>query len=447
MKTTSFSFGIFALAGILSLSSCWDFSTSGSSSSLAQDELIYNYQLLTRYYLYNSEVGALSDYLDHGDEDDGKYSDVIYMYGTLSDQFTRYFTPSQAEAVLAAYLGTDDEEALIGVQMKQLHEDEDSVPDTLAILHVVPDSPADSVGIQRGDLVVAVDSNDVTGDNVDNYSTLTSGDAGTSFQLTILRDTTLLTFDLTKKTITVPTVWLDEVDSIPVIQVDYFAAADDSGNGGTADEFKAALEDAGDFSAAVIDLRDNPGGSVDQCMSMADMLLDTGVIAYSLERYWDSLSQTSKIDTSEWWPVTANSDFEGRYYVFLANGGSASCSELMLSGIRYSTDWPLVGDTTYGKGIAQSLSYTYANGLAVVTTTEFRTGDWQNYHHVGFAPDYVVTDEDSALALAVQLAKAGGTTSLARRSFASLHDVSAVARINARLENRPERPNGAWIRK
>jgi C-terminal peptidase prc len=412
------------------------------NAKLGQLELEFNHLILTRMHLYFTEVEPLSSYRGHGNPIDGAYADVSYMYSSLTDRFTRYFPPDQATEILSMYLGSDDQMALIGVMLATLE-------DTLVVDKVVPGSPAELSGIQEGDHIVEVDSINVTGPNISKYETLTAGGAGTAFKLTVLRNGVLLEFSVAKKVIVVPTVWLDQVDSIPVIQVDFFAASEDGKNNGTASEFTDALARAGAFTVAIIDLRGNPGGSVDECTAMTDALLDTGVIVYSIDRVWDEKLHISYFDSTDILPVTANSPYENRRYVFLQDKGSASCSEIMLAGVKRNTDWPIVGEQSYGKGIAQQLIYpTYAKGLAVVTTTEFRDGDWNNYHHIGIVPDYAVTDPDSALAMAVTLAK--GTDSpvaLARSSAQVIMNQESIARINFRLTHRPARPNGAWIRK
>jgi len=429
---------LLTLAATASLLGC--LSGTNTLTISPSQELQENWDLLKHVYLHVDELDSVGAYVGKGASSYGDYADVVYMFAQLSDRFTRYIVPSQAEATLAMYLGSNDNSIGIGIYMETSNDGSTTDRDTLRIVHLIPDAPAALAGIQRGDLLVAVNGNDVTGKLTTKYSDYTMGDVGTAFTLSIIRGTDSLTFAVAKANLTIPTVWLDSVNNIPVIQVDFFAAANDSGTGGTKDEFVAALARAGDFTTAIIDLRGNPGGSVDQCLGMTDALLDTGVIVYQIEHIWAD-DGTTKIDTTDAWPVTANSPYEGRKYVFLEDGGSASCSEIMLAGIQRNTNWPLVGTTSYGKGIAQNLWMTNAGGLAVVTTTEFRDGNWNNYHLKGIVPNYPVSDPDSALALAVRLASGDTTTvALAKKSIL---DVAALSRINARLATRPEHPVAA----
>lgn len=416
------------------LSSC-DGKANGDPITSASDELEGNWYLLSRMYYHPEEITELQDYVGRGAASDGEYADVIYMYHQVTDRFTHYFTPEQYQATLNAYMGDTDPIVGIGIYM-------DVRQDTIQLVHIVPNSPASEAGLQRGDQILSVNGNSVTDSAVDLYGEYSKGDVGTVLNLVIRRAGKSIEVQLTKAEIVIPNVWLDFVDSIPIIQVDFFAAADADGQNGTRDEFYTALQNAGDFDAAIIDLRGNPGGSVDQCLGMVDDILDTGIIAYEISRSWDTKTDVVTIDTASVWEVKKGSPFEGRRYVFLADTGSASCSELMLAGVQGNTDWPIVGGTSYGKGIAQNLYTTGAKGLAVITTTEFRDRHFVKYHGVGIVPNYRVLDADSALALALQLAK-GQTPALTKRGV-GVEDWASVHRVNARLEGRPVRPNGAF---
>lgn len=411
---------------------------------IADTELEYNHQKLSTIYLYYQEVGSLSRYLDQGDPADGEYSDVVYMYGTLSDQFTNYFTPDQAAIAQNMYTGGEPE-SYIGIKFAP-------IDDTLEVLQVAPNSPADDADIRKHDQIIKVDGVDVTGQNTDAYGELTDGGEGSSYDLTLKRGKDTLTVNVSKAQIVLPTVWMDTVESIPVIQVDWFAAGDQRGNGGTADEFDDALARIGSVPMAIIDLRNNPGGSVDQCLRMTDALLDTGIIVYQMERLYDARLDTTVVDTTIPRRVRDNQTFaERRQYVFLADKGSASCSEIMLAGIEMNTNWPIIGTKSYGKGIGQILEKTPANGLTVITTTEFRRRDMTDYHHIGIEPTIEVTDPDSVMTVAVRTAKAimdtlgTGVKSLQRKVASLPLDRKGLQRVDALHKQRPVRPNGAFI--
>lgn len=417
------------------------------AGDLAESELEQTHLLLSTEYLYYEEVGPISNYAGHGNTSkDGEFADVVYMFGSLSDQFTRYFTPDQAQEALNAYSG-DDAEAYIGIKMQV-------IDDTLEVLQVVPDSPAEDQDMHKHDQIIKVNKTDVTGDNASKYASLTQGGAGTKFNLTLKRGKDTLVVTIQKKVMVLPTVWIDTVSNIPVIQVDFFASSNEAGTGGSASEFDEALSKIDNAHIAIIDLRGNPGGSVDDCLRMTDALLDTGLIVYELNRRYNENLDTTVVDTTIPRRVRDNgTEAEHRPYVFLADSGSASCSEIMLAGIQENKDWPIIGTQSYGKGIGQSLGQTNAGGLVVVTTTEFRNKRMINYHHKGITPDIQVLDPDSQMVTAVRTAQAildtlgdGKSTSsaLAKTLARKTLDRKALLRVDGLHKQIPERPNGAF---
>lgn len=407
-------FVLFGLFFLLWLANACTQTMSDDHDQLERDELEFNHFLLQNIYLYSDEIGALRQYEGKGTAS-SNYRDVIYLYASLSDPFTRYFDPDNMQSALDSYLG-GEEEAMVGVVYGILGNDGDAA-DTLVVHRIIPASPAEKAGVQVGDRILKVNGESVIGSGANQAGSLMEGGAGTLVTMELLREGKTVSVQLKKAFVAVPTVWLDYVDSIPVIQVTWFAE-NSLDSGGTADEFEKILTKAGDFEAAVIDLRNNPGGSVDQCMKMTDDLLSQGPFIWALEHSIDKKTYVGVVDTIELWEPGESTSWEGRYYVFLADGGSASCSELMLASVRGNSDYLIVGDTTYGKGIAQILLQTYAKGLAVVSSSEFRMKDWTNYHKVGLAPDLKISDADSALAAAVRIAKQKGLTAgLQRRNF------------------------------
>jgi len=431
---------LITLCAFLGLLSACSNTTKPIPDEIPDDELSATFTRLSRIYLHADELGSENTYRGQGDSAGGIYADVVHMYSSLTDRFTRYYIPEHYQSALAMYMGSSDGNAIVGIYYQ-------IVDDTLQAMRIIPGSPAALAGMHKGDKILTVNGENVTGTGADSYSTKASGGTGTQLEMTILRNSEILTLIIIKAVIGIPTVWLDSIDGIPVIQVDFFASrAPYSSTTGTEYEFKHILAQAGDFKSAVIDLRGNPGGSVEECLQMTDDLLDTGVIVYQIEHNYDTLLQRTVIDTTQPLVVTANSPFEKRHYVFLEDAGSASCSEIMLAGIQRNTDWPIVGATSYGKGIAQGLYASPAGGLEVITSIEFRDGNWNNYHHIGIVPSVPEADPDSALAIAVRLAKQAGVVqiALARAGTIQISDHAALARINAHLENRPTYPMGTW---
>jgi C-terminal processing protease CtpA/Prc len=98
---------------------------------------------------------------------------------------------------------------------------------------------------------------------------------------------------------------------------------------------------------------------------------------------------------------------KGRYFVFMADTNSASCSETMLMGVTNTTQAPIVGMLTYGKGIGQYNIPTGAGGLSMITAMKLYDKNNVSYHDKGIVPDYAISDTLKALDKAVEIAKLG----------------------------------------
>ncbi len=414
--------------------------STGASESL---ELSYNYKLLSDIYLYRSELGSRDSYVGKGDADE-QYGDVVALYASLTDPFTHYFTPAQAEDIYSR-LTSSASGALIGIEMKLVVSADTSAPDTIAVHRVYPGSAAAAAGLRKGDKILMANGVDVTGANVsDRYTQATAGGAGTQVVLTVLRGTETLTFTMVKTELVLPTVFLDSLDGVPVVQITEFTE-NTSSDSGTTGEFRAILREMAGAKAAVIDLRGNPGGYVDHCLAMSDDLIASGTMIYELMRYRDDNNKVHS-DTLKA-EATAGGLGEGIEWVFLADGNSASCAEIMLSAVKNRLGSTIVGDTSYGKGVGQFYDWTYAKGIAGITAIEFRDQNWLSYHKVGIAPDYRILNADSALAKAVSLAqeKAGAalTKSAAKvRVSASTRGLSTI--LGLRRQDAETSLGGAW---
>ena len=128
---------------------------------------------------------------------------------------------------------------------------------------------------------------------------------------------------------------------------------------------------------------------------------------------------------------------KGRYYVFMADTGSASCAEIMLTGVLHNTKSPLVGMVTYGKGIGQAYLGTYAGGLAGITCLRIFDKYGKSYHRYGFAPDYEESDPEKALELALSLAKEA--TAVGAGNYGTTDLGHFTLKKSVRASKKPER--------
>lgn len=382
----------------------------------AQQELIFtNFFLQAMYVNAETEVKDVNKYLDEGakngfTEDDYEFPDVSYMYSTLSDNFTNYFSPYIAERILKQ-LVYSEATAGIGADFQEIIETNCTTDGlctnsgTLVFKHVYKNGPADKAGVLKGDTLLTIDG---TGPrNEQHFRRLEAVfDAGETVPFAIKRGEDTLNISITFDQYFSPTVFVDMVDSIPVITVTEFTDTTVLVTG-TYGEFLDALEETAGAKSTIIDLRGNPGGTVEHCVNMAaEMLPKNDTIITIISHTIDSLTEEPYIDTTTF--ITEEDGIGAeRYYVILADSNSASCAELMVAGVVSNTKSPVVGQITYGKAIGQSYLETIAGGLTGITSMRLLDKNGQTYQKYGIVPDFEEGDSNKAMQKAVELAKEG----------------------------------------
>lgn len=382
----------------------------------AQQELIFtNFFLQAMYVNAETEVKDVNKYLDEGakngfTEDDYEFPDVSYMYSTLSDNFTNYFSPYIAERILKQLIYSEAG-AGIGADFQEIIETNCTTDGlctnsgTLVFKHVYKNGPADKAGVLKGDTLLMIDGREPR--NEQHFRRLEAVfDAGETIPFAIKRGEDTLNISITFDQYFSPTVFVDMVDSIPVITVSEFTDTTVLVTG-TYGEFLDALEETAGAKSTIIDLRGNPGGTVEHCVNMAaEMLPKNDTIITIISHTLDSITEVPYIDTTTF--ITEEDGIGAeRYYVILADSNSASCAELMLAGVVSNTKSPVVGQITYGKAIGQSYLETIAGGVTGITSMRLLDKNWATYQKYGIVPDFEEGDADKAMQKAVELAKEG----------------------------------------
>jgi carboxyl-terminal processing protease len=201
---------------------------------------------------------------------------------------------------------------------------------------------------------------------------LIRGEEGTTVTITLQRDEEVLDVEVTRRQIDVETVTYRMLeDNIGYIQVDEFDEV-------TANQFSTALDalTAQGMEALVVDIRNNPGGLLNVVVDMLDEILPEGIIVSVKDK--NGVAQEYK------------SDAETRLNVPMAvliNGNSASASEILAGAIKDYEYGTLIGTTTFGKGIVQTI-FPLEDGDAVkLTTAKYFTPNGNYIHGVGIDPD------------------------------------------------------------
>ena len=244
-------------------------------------------------------------------------------------------------------------------------------------------TPAYEAGITQGDKIVGINGVDVSTRPMEEIISLIRGQEGTSVTVTIFRpfDNTRFDAQLIRSHIEIPTVFHEMIyengKSIGYILIEGFDQI-------TPGQFVSALSELYDngMNGLILDLRNNPGGSLGAVNRIADMLLPEGIITYLEDVNGERINHYS------------NATYLGLPLVVLVNGRSASASEVLSGAIRDTGVGTIVGTTTFGKGIVQNLFPLSDDTAVKMTTAKYFTPNGESIHGSGIVPHVVIEMEE-----------------------------------------------------
>ena len=244
-------------------------------------------------------------------------------------------------------------------------------------------TPADKAGIQAGDYITHVNGESVQGLMLDAAVELMRGPIGSEIIVTVVRKGTPDPFDVSmiRDTIKLTPVKGKLVGNTVVLRVTTFS---DQTYSGLEAELKKQVEAAGGADKVdgyVLDLRNNPGGLLNQAIMVSDAFLDKGEIVSTRGR------DASK---SERFNAEPGDLTGGKAMVVLINGGSASASEIVAGALQDHRRAIVVGTKSFGKGSVQTLVPLRGEGAMRLTTARYYTPSGRSIQALGVAPDIVV---------------------------------------------------------
>ncbi|HEY64220.1 MAG TPA: S41 family peptidase [Caldilineae bacterium] len=256
--------------------------------------------------------------------------------------------------------------------------------------------PAYEAGIRRGDIIIKVDGQDITGMSLSEAIQLIRGPKGTTVRLTIKRpgEPELLEIKVVRDRIEIPVVEYKMLDDdIAYLKLSEF-------NSRSPELVRHALRELlrQKPKGLILDLRGNPGGLLDAAVEIASQFVGEGNIL--IERFKDGHERT--------YPARRGGLATEIPLVVLVNDGSASASEIVAGAIQDAGRGPLIGTTTFGKGSVQVPHYLSDGSLLRVTTALWFTPKGRDIEGKGLEPDIEVerTLEDRAAGRDPQLDKA-----------------------------------------
>lgn len=251
------------------------------------------------------------------------------------------------------------------------------------VVSPMDDTPAAAAGIQSGDFITQVNGESLSGLLLDEAVDMMRGPVGSEIILTIVRDGVAEPFDVSivRDTIKVTAVRGRVEGDAVVLRITTF---NDQTYPNLEASLKKAVEELGGMdkvSGIVLDLRNNPGGLLNQAIMVSDAFLDKGEIVSTRGR---------NPQDGERFNAELGDLAEGKPIVVLINGGSASASEIVAGALQDHHRAVVVGTKSFGKGSVQTLIPLKGDGAMRLTTARYYTPSGRSIQALGVSPDIVV---------------------------------------------------------
>ncbi len=245
----------------------------------------------------------------------------------------------------------------------------------------IDDTPAAKAGIQSGDLIATIDDEQVMGMSLSDAVEKMRGPVGSKVKLTILREGKHepMEVSLTRSIIKIQSVRAKIVESnIGYIRITSFTELTQSR---LESELKKLMSGKDALKGIVLDLRNNPGGLLDQAISVSDTFLEGGEIVSTRSR--------DARDTRRY-SATAGDQSKGLPIVVLVNGGSASAAEIVAGALQDHRRAVVMGTQSFGKGSVQTVIPMGNHGAMRLTTSRYYTPSGKSIQAKGITPDIEV---------------------------------------------------------
>lgn len=249
------------------------------------------------------------------------------------------------------------------------------------VVSPMDDTPASRAGIQAGDYITRIDDEQINGLTLNEAVEKMRGKIGTEIKLTIIREGAddVIEVTLERAIIEVKSVRHHIEDEIGYIRISSFTEKTTSG---LREALKEIQDELGDnLQGIVLDLRNNPGGLLDQAIAVSNTFLDRGEIVSTRTRNDKNIQRYN---------AQKGDSINGKAFVVLINGGSASASEIVAGALQDHERAVIVGTQSFGKGSVQTVMPLSTNGAMSLTTAYYFTPSGNSIQGEGIVPDVVV---------------------------------------------------------
>jgi carboxyl-terminal processing protease len=255
--------------------------------------------------------------------------------------------------------------------------------DVVKVVAPIDGTPAAKAGVQPNDLITHLDGKSIVGDTLEQAVEKMRGPVNKPITLTVIRKgaSEPLQITITRAIIRInPVKARVEGDG----EVGYFKVTtfNEQTHANLVTAFKEITAEAGDkLKGVIIDLRNNPGGLLDQAVAVSDDFLDRGAIVLTKGR---NLAEAQRSN------ARAGDIANGKKIIVLVNGGSASASEIVAGALQDHKRATIIGTRTFGKGSVQTIIPLGQNGAIRLTTARYYTPSGRSIQAKGIVPDLIV---------------------------------------------------------
>lgn len=278
------------------------------------------------------------------------------------DEYSTYFTVEEfnrfTESMKGEFFG-------IGVAIMEFSEG-------LLVTDVYKDSPAAAAGVMKGDIIISADGIDIRGKAIEESRSYIVGAEGTTVSIGIIRGDTELNFNIARGNVVTEPGFFQILDgNIGYIQLSIFDEH--------SDEFiKKALENFSDVKNIIVDLRYNPGGTLEDLCSIAELTLPKGPVMHLSYKNIEPIALENNLGNTS------------KRFVVLVNDATASAAEAFSAAVQDYNAGVVIGETTHGKGTMQIVSPMPFGGGYKLTVAEYLSPKKRTINKIGVEPDFAV---------------------------------------------------------
>ncbi len=312
------------------------------------------------------------EYIDEINQSESMDSAINGLLQSL-DPYSSYMSPEILEEMQTE---TSGEFGGLGIEVSM-------EAGVVKVISPIDDTPASKAGLKAGDYIVKINDTQVQGKSLSEAVDLMRGPVGSSIELTVRRrgEKKALTFNITREIIEIQSVKSELLEeNIGYIRLTSF-------NENSSDQIEKQikkLKKNKNLNSFILDLRNNPGGLLNQAIRISDFFLENGEIVSTKSR--------KKSDNRKWFAKKGDIT-DGKTLLVLINYGSASASEIVAGALKDHKRAIVVGENSYGKGSVQSIIPLKNEGAIRLTVAKYYLPSGKSISEVGVSPDIEIEEE------------------------------------------------------